>query len=83
MPDPAKEWFHIYKHQFGEPGEEIVATARGQGCAEQRVEVLDRQLAPEETAAGWGHFLGKGTRPAGLDLRRRRHPPDRRPRRRR
>jgi hypothetical protein len=83
MPDPAKQWFHIYKHQFGQPGTEVVDTVRGLGLAEHRVAVLDRQLAPEEKAAAWGHFLGKGTRPAGLDRRRRRQPPDRSPRRRR
>lgn len=83
MPDPAQQWFHIHRQQFGKPGTEIVETVRGQGVAEHRVEVLDGRLSPEEKAQGWGHFLGQGSRPPGVDLRRRRQPPNRRPRRRR
>jgi hypothetical protein len=50
--------FKIMLHNFREPGQVTeVDRVRGRGRAEKRVEILDRQLSPEQREAGWEHLL--------------------------
>lgn len=77
MPDPEKQWFELVKHNFINPDPattRVVNTVRGLGYAERMADVLTERLPPEERTAGFAVYLRKGSKPAGVDLRRRRRP---------
>lgn len=86
MVDEEKQWYDLVKYNFRDPTPEtteVLETVRGLGHAEHMVDVLNERLTPEDKAAGFSVYLRKGSKPAGVDLRRHRKPPDTRPNRRR
>ena len=77
MPGEQEQWFDLIKHNLRNPDPattKVVDTVRGRGFAERAVEVLDDRLTAEDREAGFSHFLQKGKRPPGVDLRKRRMP---------
>jgi hypothetical protein len=75
------EWYEIIKQVVSPGTKQIVTTVRGLAYAEMVVQRLDNELSPEEQAEGWGHYLRRGQRPLGPQVRRRTGGPSRRSKR--